>query len=130
MQAGPDEAPASSEARVPPAELPEPPISLIGLVLSPRFQRAAGPLAVLVLLAGYASLPLGRWLGVPRAEVLALAAVGCAVSLASVAVVLGVVLLVAREAPHRGRAALSIGLGALAFLIAGPLFLGLLGGQV
>ncbi len=104
-------------------ELPEPPISLVGIVLSPRFQILAGPLASGSCVFGFLLFQLAALAGVPRPELIALLGLGFGVSIASIAVVLGVVLLVAKQTPHRGWAGASIALGALAFVLAGPLFL-------
>ena len=111
-------------AGVEPAEvLGEPPISLVGLILSPRFQVLSGPLATGLLLFGYGAFRVGYYFGLPRAELLALFSLGFGVALASVAVTLGILLLVAKHTPYRRAALASIAFGALAFLLAAPLFL-------
>ena len=107
-----------------PGEGQEPvPVSVASVVLSPGFQRAAGPAAALLLAGGYGGFRLAWAVGLPRPELIALLAIGIAVCLASVAVTLGVVLLVSRTTPYRRGAFVSILLGIVGFIAAGPIFL-------
>jgi len=105
-------------------EPPEPqPISIASALLSPRAQMLAGPIATGVMIAGYLCFRLAAVLGLPRPELFALIGLGIGVSAASLAITLGVVLLVAKQAPRRTLALVSMVLGIVAFLLAGPLFL-------
>ncbi len=105
------------------APQPEQTVSIASVVLSPKFQVFSGPGAVGLLVGGYGAFRAAYALGVPRSELLALFSLGVGVALASVAVTLGVILVVAKQTPYPRRAVLSIVLGAVAFVLAGPIFL-------
>lgn len=106
------------------------PVSIATVILSPRFQALAGPLATGLLLGGYAAFRGAFALGMPRPELLALVALGVGVAVASVAVTLGIILVVAKQTPYPRRAVLSIVLGGAALLLAGPIFLLVAGSPV
>jgi hypothetical protein len=110
-----------------PSELPEPPRSLIGLVLSPRSQAIAGPGSLALILFGALGTLAGESLGMPRPELIGLLGLAFGVAFAGVAITLGILLLVSRSTPFRRAAALSIGCGCLVFVAAGPVFLWMLG---
>lgn len=77
--------------------------------------------------AGYGLFRLAYALGLPRPELFALVAIGLAVAMASVAVTLGIVLSVSKQTPYRRGALVSIVCGVVAFVLAGPTFLLVLG---
>ena len=97
-------------------------INLPVLILSPKFQALAGPLSLSFMVLGVACTYLASWLGIPRAALFAAAGLGTGVAVASVAVTLGVVLLVSKQTPMRKKALLSILCGIGTFLLAGPVF--------
>jgi hypothetical protein len=111
----------ATEARTEGAE--EVPVSIATVVLSPGFQVAAGPGSGGLLLVGYLLFRLAHLLGLPRPELPALLGIGVGVALASVAVTLGVVLVVSKQTPFPRGAVVSIVLGLVAFVCAGPTFL-------
>ena len=97
-------------------------INLPVLILSPKFQALAGPLSLALMLLGVACTYLASWLGIPRAALFAAAGLGTGVAVASVAVTLGIVLLVSKQTPTRKKALISIVCGIGTFLLAGPIF--------
>jgi len=98
-------------------------INLPEIVLSPKFQALAGPLGLGLMLIGVSCSYLGMWIGIPRSVLFAAFGLGLGVSMASVAVTLGIILLVAKQTPFRGKALLSVGLGIATFILAGPVFI-------
>ena len=98
-------------------------LNLPAIILSPKFQALAGPLGIGLMQVGVVCTYLAMWLGIPRAVLFAAVGLGTGVAVASVAVTLGIVLLVAKQTPYRKRALISVGLGIASFLLAGPIFL-------
>jgi hypothetical protein len=97
-------------------------IDLPSLILSPKFQALAGPLGISFMLIGVVCTYSAMWFGFPRPVLFAAFGLGIGVAIASVAVTLGVILLVAKQTPYRRRALLSIALGIATFVLAGPVF--------
>ena len=97
-------------------------INLPVLILSPKFQALAGPLSLGLMVLGVGCTYVASWLGIPRAALFAAAGLGTGVAVASVAVTLGIVLLVSKQTPTRKKALISVVCGIGAFLLAGPIF--------
>ena len=98
-------------------------VNLPAIILSPKFQALAGPLGIGLMLIGVICTYLAMWIGIPRAVLFAAVGLGTSVAVASVAVTLGIVLLVSKQTPFRKRALVSVALGIATFLLAGPVFL-------
>ena len=98
-------------------------VNLPAIILSPKFQALAGPLGIGLMLIGVVCTYLAMWIGIPRAVLFAAVGLGTSVAVASVAVTLGIVLLVSKQTPFRKRALVSVALGIATFLLAGPVFL-------
>ena len=98
-------------------------VNIATIVLSPKFQAFAGPLSNGLILFGVAGTYIAMWLGIPRAVLIAAFGLGTGVAVASVAVTLGIILLVAKQTPNPRAALLSVALGIVSFVGAGPVFL-------
>lgn len=108
------------------SEEPEPIVlgaSIATVILSPRFQAISGPGSLLVMGLGYLGFLAARAADLPRPELVALVAIGVAVAMASVAVTLGVILVVSKQTPSLKAAVASIVFGLAGFIAAGPVFM-------
>lgn len=98
-------------------------VNIATFVLSPKSQAWAGPLSNALILGGLAASFLANFLGIPRGVLFASLGLGAGVAVASVAVTLGIILLVAKQTPTPKAALLSVALGIVSFVGAGPVFL-------